>query len=232
MESVENPVNLPAVVLDATDLKKLEVRLNNILCFPSIAITVSREGINHTYESFSSMVSDNLSPRIVRRFEIRFNSAGGKGRIAADSTESDKHLLYIDGYSEWRDHICTEIIDFIAEREASLRSILSGKYRMAPISAISTILVGQFYTTLSPFGIFYPAPRNIPIIVLFLLISTLLFFSSTFRSYFFPYVYWDISDKNNGDLYLKSTLEILGLTVLLIMSVVILNFVFEGSAPF
>lgn len=232
IESIENPMNLPAVAFETTDLKQLQKKFEELLHLPDIRITISREGTEHTYESFDSMLSDKLSPSVIRSFEIQFKSAGGRGRITANSNKNDKHLLYIDGHNEWCKHVYAEVVDFMTKREIMIRSKLSGKYRITPISAISTILVGQMFTTLSPFGVFYPSSSQIPTIQFYLLIFSMIFFASTFRQYFYPYVYWTTEDREITSLYKKSTAEIIGLSVLLVTSAHVINYLFGGSVPF
>lgn len=227
-----HPSDLPAVALGKSDLRELEGKLRDVLHQPEIAVVISREGTECEYESLDSMVSDRLSPPIVRCFEIKFNAAGGHGRIAADSSASDDHLLYIDGYNEWQDHIQEEIWDIMSRKKLTVRSKLSGKYRMASASILFTILVGQIYTTISPFGIFYPHPRYFPVLMILLFIFSIMFFASTFRHYFFPYAHWNMRKERGSRLYERSIKEIVTLSFFLVITALVMTLVFDSSIPF
>ena len=206
--------------------------LEELLYLPNISVTILREGIEHTYESLDRVVSDSLSPHEIRTFEIRFNSVGGRGRITADSTQADEHLMFVDGYDEWCEYVQSEICEFMNKRKRILRSKLSNRYVITTFSTISTILVGQMFTTLSPFGIFYPYDHIVPRIMAYLFIFSTIFFASTFRQYFFPYALWKTGRKKSYDIYTKSIAKIILLSIGLVLSVVLINYIFGGSIEF
>jgi hypothetical protein len=218
-----NPTSLPSTTLSLGDIRDLENQLYELLHNHSVTITISREGTDHEYASFEKLVSDSLLPSIVRSFEIEFTSQGGSGRIAADSTREDDCLLYLDGYAEWCVILKPHIKKFMVSRSNSIRSRLSGRYLMSPVSVISSILAGHYFITLSPLDVFYPSPSRIPFLYFALAIFTTLFLSSTFRHHLFPYSYLETREPKKSHRYYRSVIYVISLSGIILFTLMMLN---------
>lgn len=57
---------LPSASLGPTDLQELNDLLNQLLHKERITVTVSREGIEKTYDSLEEMLADELLPSLIR----------------------------------------------------------------------------------------------------------------------------------------------------------------------
>lgn len=217
------PTSLPSATFDLDDIRDLKNTLYESLHKLQIKITISREGTDNQYSSFEEFFSDSLLPSVVRSFEIEFTSQGGSGRITADSARQDSCLLYLDGYAEWCANLKSQIRDFIISRRNPIRSMLSGRYIMAPVSVVSSILAGHYFITLSPLDIFYPAPSRVPILYLALAMSSTIFFSTTFRHYLFPYSYINVRELNKSHRYYRSVVFVMALTGVTLLTLTVLN---------
>ncbi|OYR58384.1 hypothetical protein DJ83_14985 [Halorubrum ezzemoulense] len=216
-------ISLPSVTVEGKALLELESQIYESLNEVSLEVTILYEGIERSYSSITEIVRDESVPELLETYEMLIQSKGGMARVNANSSQGDKHRLFVAGYDEWTSYMRRLLCGFFRERKNPIRSVFSGRRRMAPISLMSSIIAGHFFITISPLDIYDPAGHTLPRLYSIYFFSAIIFLCSSFRRSLFPYAYWDLRNGSGGDRYVLSGFEVVGLVSLTLLSLPLLN---------
>lgn len=218
---------LPSVTVTRDHLQGLDSLIHESLDDVFIDITIRCEGIEQSYSGLPELIEDESIPRIIQTYEMVINARGGTAKISANSAQSDRHRLYIEGYQEWKKYVRRLLLEFHKHDKNPIRTSFKGRFRMAPISLTSSIIAGHFFITISPLDLFTPASQTLPRLYFIYFTSAVVFLSSSFRHILFPYAYWDLRGGRVNDKYVKSFLEVVGLVLLTLLLLPLLGRMFN-----
>lgn len=186
MSRIAVHTKLGSVHLDKDDLSKLESIVWNHSAAGTLRIVLSSEAGSDTFSSVKGIeVTERLTKKDLKAYEITVNTSEGHLSITGDGLEGDYHYLTIEGDSEWVDGLRDDILSFYNSRKNWGRSLFRGE-----VLEISTIIAAVLLGTVTPR--FLPSLMlHIPLtwldVIYFVVISTVLF-SLVFRSKTYPYV--------------------------------------------
>ena len=179
----ENPIKLGSVHLAEEDLYQLEDYLHVIAREPEIEFRVKSNGFTVSEPSIEDLASNEMVEDECLAYDIRFSAEEGTLRVVSDSTETDEHHLYIDGFHEWEMLAFGVVAGFLLSKRIRYRSFLDGDWVFAG-NVVSGFLFTSSLTLIMP-SIVQPVVHWYHYVVL--LASLVGFYCTNRKNQVYPY---------------------------------------------
>lgn len=177
------PIELGSVHPTKNGMRELESCLMSLAESPDIEIQIKSSGFIISGSRIEEIIEHGFIKNEARAYDIRFRCEKGKLRIVADC-DSDEHLLYLNGESEWEQRAEYRLTRFMDVRKSIWRSFIGGR-------EARWLEVGFAISLSSSLGLFLPSKMLHPQIsgldIAVLVISVVGLFAANQRNRVYPY---------------------------------------------
>ena len=178
-------VSVGSVHLSESDLEKLEELFRDIARDPDLEIRIKSNGFLVSESSVDDLRLNSMCQKESLGYDIHLSTDEGEIRLVADSSQEDKHELYVQGYSEWKVYAKEQLLSFMKDRRIRWRSRIRQREIML-IEVGSAIILSVYLTYLLPGRIIHYIPAFTDPFIISLSLFVLL--AATKRNWVYPYV--------------------------------------------
>ena len=229
-KGVSENKELPAVHLSVDELEMIEdlLKENTTKCDIEIVLSLPG-GIDQTFHSVGQLNSSVLAD-IGGSNSYSLSVTGEEGRcaIAGESIETESHMLYCVGDSDWRDKIKYGVVEYlnsVQTTKSRLRGQITG-IRATGVAVLAALFVGWAVAAVAPQSVVHYNPTFSDGFVFSLGIFGLLIVR--FRNWVHPYI-WIGQDRSFPT---KQRIKKLGIgTILLTFAILTFRWLLEPG-PF
>ena len=213
-QNVGENKELPAVHLSVDELEKVEdlLRENTTKCEIEIVLSLPG-GVDQTFHSVgqinTSVLADVAGPN---SYSLSATGKEGQCTIAGEGIETESHMLYCVGDSDWRDkikHGVVEQLNSVQTTKSRLRGQITG-IRATGVAVLAALFVGWAVAAVAPQSVVHYKPTFSDAFIFSLGIFGLLIVR--FRNWAHPYI-WIGHDRSFPT---KQRIEKLGLGAILL----------------
>lgn len=183
VEVPQNPIEIGSVHLAEGDLYQLEDYLHAIAREPEIEYRVKSNGFTVSEPSVEELASNEMVGDECLAYDVRLSAKEGTLRVVSDSTKTDEHHLYIDGFCEWEKFAFVVVGGFLFLNKTRYRSLLAGDWVFAG-NVVSGFLFTSSLTLILP-SIVQPVIHWYHYVVL--LVSLIGFYCANRKNQVYPY---------------------------------------------